>query len=101
MLKDIMSKNIQAVRPETDQEEVARIVSQYNFLAVPVVDSEEHLLGIVTVDSIVDVIREEATEDFLQLAGAGKDREKYYLNPHGKMLRCDCLGCLRVGLEVF
>ena len=75
MLKDIMSKNIQAVRPETDQEEVARIVSQYNFLAVPVVDSEEHLLGIVTVDSIVDVIREEATEDFLQLAGAGKDRE--------------------------
>ena len=56
MLKDIMSKNIQAVRPETDQEEVARIVSQYNFLAVPVVDSEEHLLGIVTVDSIVDVI---------------------------------------------
>ena len=75
MLKDIMSKNIQAVRPETDQEEVARIVSQYNFLAVPVVDSDEKLLGIVTVDSVVDVIREEATEDFLQLAGAGKDRE--------------------------
>ncbi|MEC9474490.1 MAG: CBS domain-containing protein, partial [Candidatus Neomarinimicrobiota bacterium] len=75
MLKDIMSKNIQAVRPETDQEEVARIVSQYNFLAVPVVDSDEQLLGIVTVDNVVDVIREEATEDFLQLAGAGKDRE--------------------------
>ena len=75
MLKDIMSKNIQAVRPETDQEEVARIVSQYNFLAVPVVDADEKLLGIVTVDSVVDVIREEATEDFLQLAGAGKDRE--------------------------
>tara|TARA_B100001540_G_scaffold271690_1_gene255583 strand:- start:1040 stop:1795 length:756 start_codon:yes stop_codon:yes gene_type:complete len=70
-----MSKNIQAVRPETDQEEVARIVSQYNFLAVPVVDSDEKLLGIVTVDNVVDVIREEATEDFLQLAGAGKDRE--------------------------
>ena len=75
MLKDIMSKNIQAVRPETDQEEVARIVSQYNFLAVPVVDSDEKLLGIVTVDNVVDVIREEATEAFLQLAGAGKDRE--------------------------
>ena len=74
-LKEIMVKNVHKVRPETDQEEVARIVSQYNFLAVPVVDSEEHLLGIVTVDSIVDVIREEATEDFLQLAGAGKDRE--------------------------
>ena len=75
MLKDIMSKQIHVVRPETDQEEVDRIVSQYNFLAVPVVDSEERLLGIVTVDDVVDVIREEATEDFLQLVGAGKDRE--------------------------
>ena len=75
MLKDIMTKQIHVVRPETDQEEVARIVSQYNFLAVPVVDSEERLLGIVTVDDVVDVIREEATEDFLQLVGAGKDRE--------------------------
>ena len=75
MLKDIMSKQIHVVRPETDQEEVARIVSQYNFLAVPVVDSEDRLLGIVTVDDVVDIIREEATEDFLQLVGVGKDRE--------------------------
>ena len=75
MLKDIMSKQIHVVRPETDQEEVARIVSQYNFLAVPVVDSEDRLLGIVTVDDVVDIIREEATEDFLQMVGAGKDRE--------------------------
>ena len=75
MLKDIMSKQIHVVRPETDQEEVARIVSQYNFLAVPVVDSDDRLLGIVTVEDVVDVIREEATEDFLQMVGAGKDRE--------------------------
>ena len=75
MLKDIMSKQIHVVRPETDQEEVARIVSQYNFLAVPVVDSEDRLLGIVTVDDVVDIIREEATEDFFQMVGAGKDRE--------------------------
>ena len=74
-LKDIMSRKVYAVRPETDQEEVARIVSQYNFLAVPVVDSEEKLLGIVTVDDVVDVIREEATEDFLKMVGAGEDRE--------------------------
>ena len=74
-LKDIMIKNVHTIRPETDQEEVARVVAQYNFLAVPVVDSESHLLGIVTVDDVVDVIREEATEDFLQMAGAGKDRE--------------------------
>lgn len=74
-LKDIMSKNVHTVRPDTDQEEVATIVSQYNYLAVPVVDADGILLGIVTVDDVVDVIREEATEDFLQMAGAGKDRE--------------------------
>jgi magnesium transporter len=50
-------------------------VAQYNYLAVPVVDGDTRLLGIVTVDDVVDVIREEATEDFLQMAGAGKDRE--------------------------
>jgi magnesium transporter len=74
-LKDIMIKNVQYVRPETDQEEVAKIVSQYNLLAVPVVDNDNYILGIVTVDDVVDVIREEATEDFLQMAGVGKDRE--------------------------
>ena len=74
-LKDMMIKNVHSVRPETDQEEVARVVAQYNYLAVPVIDSDSHLLGIVTVDDVVDVIREEATEDFLQMAGAGKDRE--------------------------
>ena len=74
-LKSIMIRSPHTVRPETDQEEVARIVSQYNYLAVPVIDQEGQLLGIVTVDEIVDVIREEATEDFLQMAGAGKDRE--------------------------
>jgi len=74
-LKNIMIRSPQTVRPETDQDEVARIVSQYNYLAVPVIDQEGLLLGIVTVDEIVDVIREEATEDFLQMAGAGKDRE--------------------------
>ena len=75
LLKDIMVKRIDTVRPETDQEEVAQIVAQYNYLAVPVVDNDNQLLGIVTVDDVVDVIREEATEDFLQMAGAGKDRE--------------------------
>jgi magnesium transporter len=70
-----MIKNVQYVRPETDQEEVAKIVSQYNLLAVPVIDNDNYILGIVTVDDVVDVIREEATEDFLQMAGVGKDRE--------------------------
>ncbi|MFQ6677392.1 MAG: magnesium transporter [Fidelibacterota bacterium] len=75
LLKNIMTRNIHSVFPEMDQEDVAQIVSQYNYLAVPVIEQDSHLLGIVTVDDVVDVIREEATEDFLQMAGVGKDRE--------------------------
>ncbi|WP_136806321.1 magnesium transporter [Desulfosediminicola flagellatus] len=74
-LKNIMNTNVISVTTDTDQGEVAHVVSQYNILAVPVVDSSYKLVGIVTVDDIIDVIREEATEDFLQMAGAGKDRE--------------------------
>lgn len=75
LLRDMMVRKVHAVHPDTDQEEVAQIVSQYNYLAVPVKDQDENLLGIVTVDDVVDVIREEATEDFLKMAGVGKDRE--------------------------
>ncbi|MDX9894388.1 MAG: magnesium transporter, partial [Desulfofustis sp.] len=74
-LKTIMNPNVISVSTDTTQGEVAHIVSQYNFLAVPVVDSAYNLVGIITVDDIIDVIREEATEEFLQMAGAGKDRE--------------------------
>ncbi|NQV38650.1 MAG: magnesium transporter [Candidatus Marinimicrobia bacterium] len=80
-LEDFMIKNVHSVRAETDQEEVARVVSRYNYVAVPVVDREDRLLGIVTVDDVVDVIREEATEDFLQMAGVGKDREILLKSP--------------------
>lgn len=81
MLSGLMVKNVKAVYPETDQEEVARMVARYNYLAVPVVDLEGHLLGIVNVDEVVDVIREEATEDFLRMAGVGKDREILLKSP--------------------
>ncbi len=74
-LKNIMNTNVIAVTTDTDQEEVAHIVSQYNLLAIPVVDSTYKLVGIVTVDDVIDVLREEATEDFLQMAGAGRDQE--------------------------
>lgn len=74
-LKNIMNPNVIAVTTDMNQSEVAHIVSQYNFLAVPVVDTSYKLLGIVTVDDIIDVIREEETEKFLQMAGAGKDQE--------------------------
>ncbi|VAW40546.1 Mg/Co/Ni transporter MgtE, CBS domain-containing [hydrothermal vent metagenome] len=74
-LKNIMNPKVIAVNPETDQEEVAHMVSRYNILAVPVVNHAGKLLGIVTVDDVIDVIRKEATEDFFQMAGAGKDDE--------------------------
>jgi magnesium transporter len=74
-LKNIMNTTVTSVVTDTDQEEVAHVISQYNILAVPVVDSNYKLLGIVTVDDIIDVIREEATEEFLRMAGAGKDSE--------------------------
>ncbi len=74
-LSSIMESDVISVTPETDQEEVAHIVARYNIMAVPVRDIDGTMLGIVTVDDILDVVREEATEDFLQMVGAGKDRE--------------------------
>ncbi len=72
LLQDIMYRNIISVQAETDQEEVARVVSRYDLLAVPVVDEENRLLGIITVDDILDVIEEEATEDIYRLTGTGE-----------------------------
>ena len=74
-LSEMMITRVHSVKPLTDQEEVALIVSRYNILAVPVVDDENKLMGLITVDDVIDVIREEATEDFLQMAGAGRDRD--------------------------
>ncbi len=70
-LRDFMSTAIYSVRTDTDQEEVAKLVARYDILAVPVVDHTNQLVGIVTVDDVIDIFREEATEDFLRMAGAG------------------------------
>jgi magnesium transporter len=72
-LKKIMSMDVISVRTDTDQEEVARIVARYNLLGVPVVDAENKLEGLITVDDVIDVIREEATEDIYALAGVRSD----------------------------
>jgi magnesium transporter len=72
-LSDIMTTDLIAVEAHTDQEEVARIAGRYDLLAVPVVDDHRHLLGIVTVDDVIDVIREEAAEDMLLMAGVGEE----------------------------
>ena len=76
-----MIKDIQAATTSTDQEEVAKKVAQYNYLALPVVNRQNKFLGIVTIDDVVDIIREEASEDFLQMAGVGKDREILLKSP--------------------
>jgi magnesium transporter len=72
-LKDFMTTDVFAVKTDMDQEEVAKIVARYDILAVPVVDDTNQLVGIVTVDDVIDIIREEATEDILKMAGVGGD----------------------------
>ncbi len=72
-LKEFMTTDIISVRTDMDQEEVAKIVARYDILAVPVVDESNRLVGIVTVDDVLDIIRREATEDILKMAGAGEE----------------------------
>jgi len=72
-IRNIMKADVVSVRTDADQEEVARVVSRYDFLAVPVVDDHNMLVGIITVDDVIDVIRDEATEDFYKLAGTSDE----------------------------
>ena len=78
-LGDVMTREVVQVSTDTEQEEVARIIQRYDFLAVPVVDREERLVGIVTVDDVIDVIQQEATRD-LYAAGAVQagDEDDYF-----------------------
>jgi len=72
-LKDFMATDVFSVKTDMDQEEVAKIVARYDILAVPVVDETNKLVGIVTVDDVIDIFRREATEDILKMAGVGED----------------------------
>jgi magnesium transporter len=72
-LDEVMSRDIIKARSDMDQEEVARLVSRYDLVALPVVDEEDRLVGVITVDDVLDVIEEEATEDILKVAGIGVD----------------------------
>ncbi|NLH63332.1 MAG: magnesium transporter [Erysipelotrichaceae bacterium] len=73
MLKDIMNENVIAVHPEDDQEEVAKLVSRYDLNAIPVINNRRSIMGIITVDDIIDVIVEEYNEDILEMAGVSKE----------------------------
>ncbi|MFC5588643.1 magnesium transporter [Sporosarcina soli] len=68
LISSIMNERVVSVLVSEDQEEVARMIKDYNFLAVPVVDFQQHILGIITVDDIIDVLDEEASDDYSKLA---------------------------------
>ncbi|HYO08179.1 MAG TPA: magnesium transporter [Tepidisphaeraceae bacterium] len=72
-IRDIMHRNVTSVQATTDQEDVARLMRKYKYLAVPVTDARNHLVGLITVDDVVDVIQDEATEDVQRMAGAGAE----------------------------
>lgn len=78
LVEDVMSTNVISVTTHTDQEEVARMFTKYNFLALPVVDRENRMVGIITFDDAMDVIEEETTED-IELMGGILPSEKTYL----------------------
>ncbi len=81
-LGEIMNTRPTSVNTATDQEEVARLVARYDLLALPVVDDENKLVGIITVDDVIDIIRDEETEDMLLMAGLGEgDQEEVLRAP--------------------
>lgn len=72
---DLVNHDFVYVKADLDQEEVAKLISQYNLTTIPVVDDQMHLLGRVTVDDIIDVMEEESTEDILKISGVSEDEE--------------------------
>ena len=86
-LKRIMTAEMISARVDTDQEEVAREVANYNLLAIPVVDESNKLVGVITVDDVIDVIKDEATEDILRLAGVAAD-EHVFTSPLEAWRKC-------------
>ena len=78
LIQDLMDENVISVKTDTDQEEVAQMLADYDFLALPVVDKEGRMVGIVTFDDAMDIIEEEATEDIAKMAGI-MPPEKTYL----------------------
>ena len=75
---DLMVREFISVRTGTDQEEVARIIQRYDFLALPVVDAEQRLVGIVTVDDMIDILEQETTEDIYALGGVQAGSDNYF-----------------------
>jgi magnesium transporter len=77
-IKDVMTENVVTVAPETDQEEVARMMAKYDFYALPVLGADRKLLGVITVDDVMDVLTQEQTEDVQKLGGMEPIEEGYF-----------------------
>jgi len=75
---DVLTREIVYVQTDTDQEEAARIIQRYDFLAVPVVDAEQRLVGIITVDDVIDILEQETTEDIYTLGGVQSGDDSYF-----------------------
>ncbi|MBC7914419.1 MAG: magnesium transporter [Pyrinomonadaceae bacterium] len=74
-ISELIKPDFVFVKAETDQEEVAKLISQYNLTSIPVVDDDMHLLGRITFDDVIDVMEEENTEDMLKISGVSEDEE--------------------------
>jgi magnesium transporter len=74
-ITELVKADVAWVSPDTDQEEVARLISQYNITSIPVLDHEMKLLGRVTFDDVIDVLEDENTEDILKISGVSEDEE--------------------------
>ena len=86
-VREVMRRDLVTVRDDQDQEEVSQILAQHDLIALPVVDRDGRMKGIVTVDDIVDVVQAEATEDIQKLAGMEAMEEPYLEIAFGRMLR--------------
>ena len=75
---DLMTREVVSVKTGDDQEDVARLIQRYDFLAVPVVDTEDRLVGIITVDDVIDILEEEATKDIYALGGVQSGGDNYF-----------------------
>lgn len=78
LVKDIMFEDVVAVYAREDREEAANLAQKYDLIAVPVLDNEDRLVGIVTIDDLIDVIEEEVTEDFHKMAAITPAEEEYF-----------------------
>jgi magnesium transporter len=81
LISELMERDLVTVEATDDREAVAAKVAEYDFLAIPVVDHEQHLVGIITHDDVIDVFREEATEDALRMGAVGAMTENYLEAP--------------------